>query len=122
HPVALEVRPLVGTDPQPGEAVEDHPGVLLGAALLVGVLDPQNEAAGGGPGKEPVEERGAGSADMEVAGGRWGEANPDGRVSGVRHRVSWCLRAGIRRQPRIRPSYGCGAGPTGCPRPEARRP
>ena len=60
------------------EPVEDDLGVRVGAALLVGVLDAEHEGAAGLPGEEPVEERGAGAADVEVAGGGGGEANSDG--------------------------------------------
>ena len=47
----------------------------LGAPLLVGVLDPQDEGAAGVPGEQPVEQRRAGAADVEVAGGGGGEAD-----------------------------------------------
>jgi hypothetical protein len=72
---ALEEGPLVVGNPQPGEAVENHLGVRLGAPLLVGVLDPQDEGPAGVLGEQPVEQRRAGAADMEVAGWGWGEAD-----------------------------------------------
>ena len=64
--------------------VEDDLGVRVGAALLVGVLDAQDEGAAGLPGVEPVEQRRAGAADVEVAGGRGGEA--DANRSGCHRR------------------------------------
>jgi hypothetical protein len=67
--LALEERSLVPGDPEPGEAVENDAGVRLGAALAVRVLDPQDEHAARVPGVEPVEQRGAGAADVEVARG-----------------------------------------------------
>ena len=73
--LALEERALVPGEAEPAEPVEDDPGVRLGAALAVGVLDAEHEGAAGVPGVEPVEERGAGAADVEVAGGRRSEAD-----------------------------------------------
>src|SRR5574337_423396 len=74
---ALEERALVPGDAEPGEPVEDHLGVGVGGALLVCVLDAEHEGAAGLPGVEPVEEGGAGTADMEIAGGAGSE--PDAR-------------------------------------------
>ena len=84
---ALEEGTLVPGDPQPGEAVENHLGVRLGAPLLVGVLDPQDEGAAGVPGEQPVEQRRAGAADVEIAGGGGSEADAGShrcQVSGIR--------------------------------------
>ena len=65
----LEERALVPREPQPLHAIEDAPDALLGRALLVSVLDPEDERAAGLPGQEPVVERGPRPADMKVAGG-----------------------------------------------------
>jgi hypothetical protein len=43
----LKIRSLVPGNPQPPKTIEDDPGVLLGASLPVGVLDPQYVAAAG---------------------------------------------------------------------------
>ena len=63
---------------QPFQPVEDRRDRRLGRALAVGVLDPQQHLAAGLLGVEPVEQRGAGAADMEEAGGRGGKAGDDG--------------------------------------------
>src|SRR4051794_21187981 len=73
--VGLKEGALVAGNAKPGEAVEDHAGVRLGAALAVGILDPKEEGAAGMTGEEPVEESGPGTADVEVSGGRRREAN-----------------------------------------------
>ncbi len=97
---ALEERPLVPGNPQPGEAVENHLGVRLGAPLLVGVLDPEDEGAAGVPGEQPIEQRRAGAADVEIAGGGGSEADAGGhrcqvlgQVSGVSLRGSEATEA-----------------------------
>src|SRR6185295_5744793 len=66
---AVGVRALVPIHPQPGHAVIDELQELLAVARLVGVLDPQDERAPGMPGVKPVEQRGAGAADVEKARG-----------------------------------------------------
>jgi hypothetical protein len=76
--VALEVRALeddlfVPVEPEPAQPLEDGARGLVGGAGLVGVLDAEQELAAELAGEEPVEERGAGAADVEVAGGRGGE-------------------------------------------------
>jgi hypothetical protein len=58
--------------------------VLVGGAGLVGVLDAQQEGPTRVSGVEPVEERGAGAADVEVARGGRGEADADRRGYGQR--------------------------------------
>ncbi len=75
HAGALENRSLVPVEAEPGEAVEDDLGVFVGGTGLVGVLDAEQERAALFAGEEPVEEGGAGAADVEVSGGRRGEAN-----------------------------------------------
>ena len=49
----------------------------------VGVLDAQQEAAAVMPGEQPVEQRGAGAADMEKAGRRGGETDDDAHIGAV---------------------------------------
>ena len=67
---ALKHRLLVPVEAEPGEAVEDDAGVLVRGAFLVGVFDAEQELAARVAGEEPVEEGGAGAADVEVARGR----------------------------------------------------
>ncbi len=45
--LALEVRSLIPGDAQPAKAVQNDPGVLLGASLPVGVLDAKDVGAAG---------------------------------------------------------------------------
>ena len=81
---------LVPVQPQPLEAFEDRARALVGAARLVGVLDAQQELAAMLPSKEPVEERGARAAHVQVAG-RGGRESQ----SRLRHR-SGVSESGIR--------------------------
>jgi hypothetical protein len=54
--------------------VEDRLDRRLGRAGLVGILDPQQELAAVVAGEQPVEQRGARAADMQVARSARGEA------------------------------------------------
>ena len=54
----LKVRPLVPGDPQPLQSLQDGPDALLGGALGVGVLDPEDECATLLLREQPVEQRG----------------------------------------------------------------
>ena len=59
-------------DTQPIEDAADH---VPRGPFGVGVLDAEDEGAAVAPREEPVEERGARAADVEVAGGRGCEAD-----------------------------------------------
>jgi hypothetical protein len=67
--LTLEVRPFIPGDTQPGKSVQNDPGMLGSAPLAIGILDAQHVSAAGVAGKEPVEQRGAGTPDVEVSGG-----------------------------------------------------
>ena len=86
-PLALEHRRLVGRKPQPGQAFEDLVDSFLRAALLVGILDAQQVLAAVAPGEQVVEQRGAGAADVQVAGGGGREAGTDGHGRNSNGRV-----------------------------------
>ena len=73
---ALEDR-VVAIDPDPGEGRDDALGPLGTVAGGVGVLDAQDEPAAGPLGQCPVEQRRTSTADMEHAGGRGSETNPN---------------------------------------------
>jgi hypothetical protein len=73
----LVVRALVRREAQPLHALEDHPHRLLGRALAVGVLDPQDEAPAVAPRMQPAEQRRAHAADMEHPGRARGETGDD---------------------------------------------
>jgi hypothetical protein len=58
----------------PSHAIEDGVHGFGGGAFAVGILDAQKEGAAGMTGIKPVEEGGAGAADMQHACGRGREA------------------------------------------------
>jgi len=66
---AADPRSLVPAEAEPREAVVDDVEERLGVALLVRVLDAQDEDAAGVAGVKPVEQRRAGAADVEEPGG-----------------------------------------------------
>ena len=76
-PRGLRDRPHVPVELEPLHRVEDLRDVLLGRALAVGVLDPQHQLAAAMAGRKPVVESGPGAADVQGAGRRRGEAEPD---------------------------------------------
>ena len=73
---------------QPFQPVQDGVDRLLGGALAVGVLDPEQHLAAAAAGIEPVEQRGAGASDMEEAGRRGGEAGDD-RNRSLAGQIGW---------------------------------
>ena len=81
--VPVGVVRLVGLVPvpiecKPAQAVENGLYGLVGGALAVGILDPQQELPAVMLREEVVEERRARPADMQEAGGRGGKAGNDG--------------------------------------------
>jgi hypothetical protein len=66
----LEHRRLLGGEAQPAQPVEDRVDRLLGGALPVGILDPQQVPPAMVAGKEPVEEGRPGTPDVQVTGRR----------------------------------------------------
>ena len=83
---------LVGSEAEPGEIGADRLGMLLAAALAVGIVEPQDEAAAMLPRPQPVVQRRADIADMEPAGRRRGEAGDDLCVAGMARLYRPCLR------------------------------
>src|SRR5439155_26102295 len=73
--LALRVRPLVPVELEPAQRVEDLLDVLGCRALAVGVLDPQHELALLPPREEPVVQRRARAADVQLACWGGGEAD-----------------------------------------------
>ena len=109
----LVERLAVPVELEPLEPVEDGCDGGLGGALAVGVLDAQQEFAAGVAGIEPVEQRRARPADMQIAGGRGRKARDDG----LGHVAVSCYLAegsgiipGL--VPGIQPSASCGASGT----------
>ena len=84
--LALQIRPmrtadfgtLVPVESQPAHHFEDGVIGLLAVAGQVGVFDAEDEGAAVVPGKGPVEQRGAGHADVGTAGRRRTEADANG--------------------------------------------
>src|ERR1700685_59740 len=68
----------VPADAEPVEPVEDGVDGGLRRALAVGVLDAQQHLAATAASIEPIEQSGAGAADMEKTGGRGGKTGDDG--------------------------------------------
>ena len=73
--LGLIERALVPVEAEPAHAFQDAFDHGLGGALEVGVLDAEDEGAAGVAGEEPVEERGAGATNVQVAGGRGSETD-----------------------------------------------
>jgi len=87
--IQIEALALVGdlavvVQAQPRHGVQDRLGHVGLGALEVGVLDAQEKGAAEMAGQEPVENGRARAADMQVAGGAWGEAGDDGAHGGLR--------------------------------------
>ena len=125
EPLGLEVGPagpadlraLVPVEAEPPHAVEDPGHHLPRRPLHVGVFDSQDEGAAGVPRVEPVEERGAGAADVQVPGGRRGEAN-----SGCGHTIRAFYRAPAATRPALsEPDRRAGLAGIGRARPRAGR-
>src|SRR5690606_5134008 len=95
--LGLVDRALVVVQAQPGHGVEDRVDRGLGAALAIGILDPQDELAAAMARLQPAIQRGTRAADVQVAGGTGGEAGAAGH-GGLWIRVSIILaKAGCRR-------------------------
>ena len=73
----LENGLLIAIEAEPIEAFEDDSRGFVGGPLAVGILDAQQEGAAFVAGVQKVEQRGAGAADMQQAGGAGGEAGAD---------------------------------------------
>src|SRR5687767_7634357 len=67
--------PLVPIETQPAETIQNPPDHVRRGPLDVGVFDAEHERAAVPARVEPVEERGAGAADVEVAGRRGSKTN-----------------------------------------------
>ena len=75
--LALAKWALVKVDAQPLQVVEDGLGRLLGGAFLVGVFKAEDKLAAVVAGEGPVEQGGAGAADVQGAGRAGSEARDD---------------------------------------------
>ena len=62
-------------EPEPAQSIVDRRGRFFGVAGFVGVLDAQDKRAAVMPREEPVEERRARAADVQITGGRRSKAD-----------------------------------------------
>ena len=78
---AFELRDSITIpgEAQPCQAIEDRVDGTRGIALAVSVFDAQQHLAILTFGESPIEQGGAGTADMQVARGRGGKAGDNGR-------------------------------------------
>src|SRR5439155_7275839 len=74
---SADVGPFVPVQPEPPQAVENAFDHLGRRAFDVGVFDTEDERAAMPAREEPVEERGARAADVQIAGWRGGESYAD---------------------------------------------
>jgi hypothetical protein len=80
---------FVPGETQPAEALKDGLDAGLGVALDIGVVQTQDHGSVVVAGIEPIEDKGAGAADVQEAGGRGGKADAGSllkRGSRIRHR------------------------------------
>ncbi len=77
---ATDLDPLVPGEAEPAPQVQDRVVGLLGVALLVGVLHPEDDGAAEVAREGPVEQRRADQADVRGAGRGRAEADADGYV------------------------------------------
>ena len=75
--VAADLGAFVPIHAEPAHRVEDHLQEGVGIALLVRVLDAEDELAARMAGVEPVEQGRTGASDVEEAGGAGSEADAD---------------------------------------------
>src|SRR5690606_2762473 len=105
HAGGLVDGAFVVVQAQPVHRLEDGVDRGLGAALAVGVLDAQDELPAAAARLQPAVQRGAGTTDVQVAGGAGGEAGAAGHGG-------W--RRGVTRHSSGSPRGGpAGAAPAG---------
>jgi hypothetical protein len=71
HAAALGA--LVPVEPEPAQIAQDGRLRFARRALGIGVFDAQDERAGGAARQQPVEQRGSGVPDVQMAGGAGGD-------------------------------------------------
>src|SRR5205085_992118 len=92
---AAHIRPFIPMQTEPAEAIEDWLQSFGDVALLVRIVDAQDELPTMPPGKEPVKERCAHAADMEIARWTGGEARTDHGLPSVNRKDNpFVLRRG----------------------------
>jgi len=76
--MSLVERTLVVFQPEPGHALQNRIHRFGGGTLEIGVLDAQDEGPAVLAGIQPGKQRGARTADMQIAGRAWGESGANG--------------------------------------------
>jgi hypothetical protein len=66
---------FVPVEAQPAQALEDGLDAGFGVALDIGVVEAKDHGAVVMAGVKPVEDEGAGAADVEKTGGGWGKTD-----------------------------------------------
>jgi hypothetical protein len=103
----IGVGAFVPVDAEPLQVFDDAAGRGGGGTGCVGVFEPKDETTALAPGKGPVEKRGAGASDVEIAGGAGGKTGDDfGRRGHGRKIVAWRL---------VGRALGRSAVPCSCP-------
>ncbi len=80
---------FVPVETQPAQSFEDGLDAGVGVALDIGVVEAQHHGSVVVAGIEPIEDEGAGAADVEKAGGRGRKTDAKGRCGSeriLRHR------------------------------------
>ena len=118
--VGVEARRLVDDDvrahAQPMQILLDLVGIFLPRAGDVGVVEAQHEAAAVLQREQPVEQRGARVADMDVAGRRRREADGDGHgCGGSEGQGQWQAFGVATRKPSCSARRVSGIGREACP-------
>ena len=72
--LCLEDWRLIGRKPKPRQAIQDLINRFPGRAFAVRILNTQQIFPAMMAREKPVKKRGAGPADMQIAGGGWCEA------------------------------------------------
>ncbi len=65
--IALEYGTLIPVEAQPAKSSQDCLGMLRPRAVAVSVLDAEDEDPSVVSGEEPIEERGASTADVKIS-------------------------------------------------------
>src|SRR5690349_15364115 len=73
-PRAANIRALVPVQAEPAQIAQDRRVGVGRGALDVGILDAEDERPMMAAGEQPVEQRGARVADVQLTGGAWSEA------------------------------------------------
>lgn len=76
----IHSRSFIPIEPEPTESFQNWFERGFNIALLVGIVDPQDELAAVFTSEQPVEQSGANSTDVKIARGAGSEASANGHV------------------------------------------